>query len=403
LRCARDGPRNRDAMRRELRLLVSLGQALIPAQGYTALTTLATFARATELGEELGDTPLLFAAIYGDLAGRYIRSEEVTAPAERFLALTEEAGDQGARLVALRLVAVARFHAGRYREALACADDILEHYDPVRHRDLAFRYGHDARISGLAYRSWSLWHLGFADQAIESLDTATALARERDHGNTTGFALVWGVMIANALMRRAPEIVTAARLALPICAKLEQPMWYSFARVFYGWGWAHRGDFEGALSEMDAGIARLEAIGAGRWLSLLHGLKAEVHALAGQRDKADAAIADATKHLNETGDLACAADLHCVVGRLRSEFDPDAARAAYERALEIARAQESRAMELRAATGLARLWRGQGKARDAGKLLAPVYGRFTEGFATPDLIAAKALLDELSQNALVQR
>jgi len=403
LRCTRDGPRNRDAMERELRLLVSLGQALIPAQGYTAPTTRATFARATELGEELGNTPLLFAAIYGDLAGRYIRSEEVPARAERFLALTEEAGDEGARLVAMRLVAVARFHAGRYREALACADDILAHYDPVCHRDLAFRYGHDARISGLAYRAWALWHLGFADQAIQSLDTATAWARERDHGNTTGFALVWGVMIANALMRRAPEIVTATRLALPILAELAQPMWYSFARVFYGWGSAHQGNFEDALSEIDAGIAGLKAIGTRRWLSLLHCLKAEAHALAGQRDKADAAIADATKHLNETGDLACAADLHCVVGRLRFEFDPDAARAAYERALAIARAQESLAMELRAATGLARLWSRQGNEKDAHLLLAPVYGRFTEGFGTPDLVEAKALLKELDQSALVDR
>jgi predicted ATPase len=259
------------------------------------------------------------------------------------------------------------------------------------------RYGHDARVSGLAYRSWSLWHLGFADQAIESLDMATALARERDHGNTTGFALVWGVMIANALMRRAPEIVTAARVALPICAKLAQPMWYSFARVFHGWGSAHQGNLEDALSEIDAGIAGLKAIGTRRWLSLLYDLKAEAHALADQRDEADAAIADACKHLDETGDLACAADLHCVMGHLRSEVDPDAARASYECALEIARAQGSQAMELRAATGLAQLWRGQGKAKDASKLLAPVYGRFTEGFGTPDLIAAKALLDEIGQ------
>ena len=263
----------------------------------------------------------------------------------------------------------------------------------MRHRDFAFRYNHDARISGLAYRSWSLWHLGFADQAIESLDMATAWARECDHVNTTGFALVWGVMIANALMRRAPEIVTATRHALPICAKLAQPMWYSFAQVFHGWGSAHQGNFGDALSEIDAGIAGLKAIGTGRWLSLLHGLKAEAHALAGHRDEVDAAIADASKHLDETGDLACAADLHCVTGCLRSEVDPDAARASYECGLEIARAQESLAMELRAATGLARLWRGQGKRKDAYMLLAPVYGRFTEGFGTPDLMEAKALLD----------
>jgi predicted ATPase len=273
----------------------------------------------------------------------------------------------------------------------------------VLHRDLAFRYGHDPRISGLAYRSWSLWHLGFGDQAIQSLDIATAWARDCDHGNTTGFALVWGVMVANAMMRRAPEVVTTTRLALPILAELAQPMWYSYARVFYGWGLAHEGDYTGALSEIDAGIAGLEAIGTRRWLSLLYDLKAEALALAGQGDGADAAIADASRYLDETGDLACVADLHCVVGHLRSKFDPDAARAAYERALAIARAQDSIAMELRAATGLARLWRGQGRTKDAHQLLAPVYGRFTEGFGSPDLMEAKVLLGELDESALIDR
>ena len=271
------------------------------------------------------------------------------------------------------------------------------------HRDLAFRYGHDARVSGLAYRSWSLWHLGFADQAIQSLDIATAWARKVDHGNTTGFALVWGVMVANAMMRRAPEVLTTARLALPILAELAQPMWYSFARVFYGWGLAHEGDFTGALSEIDSGIAGLKAIGTRRWFTLFYDLKAEAHALAGRGDEAGASIAEASKHLDETGDLACAADLHCVVGHLRSKLDPDTARAAYERALEIARAQESVAMGLCAATGLARLWRGQGRTKDAHQLLAPVYGRFTEGFGTPDLMEAKVLLGELDQSALIDR
>ena len=395
LRLVRDGLRNRDDKERELRILVKLGQALIPARGYAAQTTGATFARATEVAEELGDTPLRFAAIYGDVTWNYIRSEDVTQRAKRFLALTEEAGDQGARLVALRLVAVGHFHAGRYRETLACADDILEHYDPVLHRDLTHRYGHDARISGFVYRSWSLWHLGYPDRSLETVDATLAWARERDHANTTGFALVWGVTIANALMRRGPEVVAAARLVLPLCDKLTLPFWSSFARAFLGWGLARQGIFDEALSEIDAGIAGLRATGTRRWLSLLYGLKAEARALAGQSEEADAALADAFRELEDTGDLVCALHLHCVAGHLRLEADPDAARASYEHALEIARAQGSLAIELRAATGLARLWRAQGKTRDARALLLPIYGRFTEGFGTPDLIEARALLEEL--------
>src|SRR5262249_1515317 len=160
------------------------------------------------------------------------------------------------------------------------------------------------------------------------------------------------------------------------------------------------GSFDGALSEIDAGIAGLKAIGTRRWLSLLYGLKAEAHARAGQADEADAAIAEALEQVNKTGDLACALDLYCVAGHLRRETDPDAAFASYEQALGVARAQGSLAIELRAATGLARLPRGQGKAGAAHTLLASVYARFTEGFGTPDLIEAKALLNELDQSSL---
>lgn len=117
--------------------------------------------------------------------------------------------------------------------------------------------------------------------------------------------------------------------------------------------------------------------------------------LAGHKDETEAALAEAFKYLEETGDLACAGPLYCLAGQLRLNGDPAAARASYERAWEIARTQGSKATELRAAIGLARLWCAQGKANEARELLAPIYGWFTEGFDTPDLIEAKALLVEI--------
>lgn len=391
----RQSPPDRDGKERELRLLVNLGQALTAGSGYGSQATFATFTRATALAEELGDTPLRFMAIYGEVASRYLRSEENPVPAERFLALAEAAGDQGARLGALRLVAVARFHAGRYGEALACADEILKSYDPALHRDQALRYTLDHRVAGLAYRSWSLWHLGFPDRAIESMDAAVDWARQRDHVNTTMFSLVFCAMIANAFMRRVTAIVATAERALPICAELAMPMWHNYARVFHGWGLAHRGDAHDGLREIDTGIAGLLATGTRRYISLLHGFKAEAHALAGQKEESDAAIAEAFRYLEETGDLACAPMLHCLAGQLRLKSDPDAARVAYECALKMARGQGSKAIELRAATGLARLLSDRDRASEARSLLAPILGWFTEGFGTPDLIEAKALLDEL--------
>ena len=165
---------------RELRLLIDLGQALIAAHGYGAEDTVATFVAATELAKALGDglndKTLQYAAIYGHWSGLYIRSIAAPAHAERLLALTEDANDQNSRLVALRIVALERLNSARFRDALACADEIVENYDPVTHRDLALRYGHDALVAASTYRSWSLCYLGYADQAIDAMDATVAWA-----------------------------------------------------------------------------------------------------------------------------------------------------------------------------------------------------------------------------------
>ncbi len=402
LRLLRQMPADDGNRERELRLLINLGQALIAAHGYGAGDTVATFVAATELaetlGDELNDKTLQYAAIYGQWSGLFIRSIAAPAHAERLLALTEAANDQNARLVALRVEALERLNSARFRDVLACADEIVENYDPVTHRDLALRYGHDALVAANMYRSWSLYYLGYADQAIDAMDATVAWALERDHGNTTGYAMGWGGVITNVLMRRIPETVAAARRALPVCTELATPLWYNYARVFLGWGLAHQGDFDDGLSEIDVGIAELSTIKSQRWFAHLHALKAEAHMLAGQPEESKTAMAAAFAYFEKDNDLPIEAELHRLAGWLMlagHEPDADAARSSFERAIEIARSRESKAIELRAATGLAGLLRDQGKKDEARDLLAPIYGWFTEGFETPDLIEAKALLDTL--------
>ena len=110
-------------------------------------------------------------------------------------------------------------------------------------------------------------------------------------------------------------------------------------------------------------------------------------------------VAEALAHVARTGILFCEAEVHRLDGELRLACDPaatPAAEACFRRAIEIARAQQARSWELRAARSLARLWRDHGRRAEAHDVLAPVYGWFTEGFDTPDLREAKALLDELA-------
>jgi tetratricopeptide (TPR) repeat protein len=390
-------------LERSLRLLVNLGQAQMAAVGYGADETIATYARAVRLADDpaagLGNSPLRFAAMYGAWAADYIRAIEDSAVPERMLAQAEAAGDQGARLVALRCVALARFHAGRFAEALALVDEVLAHYDPALHGGLALRFSLDAKVGAMIYRSWALWHLGRFDGAIETMDAMLAWATQRNHANTTGFALGWGSVITNVFMRRVPELVAASRHALATCAEIATPMWYNFARVFMGWGLAHQGAYDEGLAEMNAAIERLRASGTGRWTALIHGLKAEACALARRPGESDAALSEAFELLDSTQDLAVAGYLHCLAGQARlmdDRNDSSIATESFERALSVARSQGSKAIELRAATSLARLWAERGEQARAHDLLAPVYGWFTEGFGTRDLIEAKALLDSLA-------
>jgi predicted ATPase len=175
-------------------------------------------------------------------------------------------------------------------------------------------------------------------------------------------------------------------------------MWLAYGNIFGGWAAARRGEVAAGIGRMRAGIAAAAATGARLFEPLFLGLLAEGLALDGSAAEAlaqlDAAVAAATR----TGNAAALADLHRLRGIVLQRLgaaNHDGAVSAFTQAIAEARRQGSRFYELRAATSLARLWRDQGRGAEARDLLAPIYGWFTEGFDTPDLKEAKALLDEL--------
>jgi predicted ATPase len=162
---------------------------------------------------------------------------------------------------------------------------------------------------------------------------------------------------------------------------------------------AQVGETERALIRMEPGLAAYRATSAELWLPYFLALVADVHAESGQPSRGLCLLDDALAMLERTGEHWCTAEPN----RLRGELlllvpDPNTADAelTFRRALAVARGQDARLWELRAATSLARLWREQDKCGEGRDLLAPVYGWFTEGFDTADLKDAKALLDELA-------
>jgi class 3 adenylate cyclase/predicted ATPase len=385
------------ARRRELELQVQLGQALIANLGYQAPATMAAFERALELAEDIGERRLLIPSIYGLWASRYIANTPSADLADRLAELTASDTESGPRCVALRMLALERFHEGRYRPSLDLVHQALSIYDPAAHRGLALRYAHDPRAAATNYMGWNLWHLGWPDQARGVVEEALAWAREINHPNTMGIALSWGVALTNIWLRDVDRVETAARESLQLAAKMSLALWQAWGRVHLGWALVQRGGPE-ALAEMELGLEEASRIGARRFEAFHLGLAGDVRSRAGHHDAAEATFAEAFTALASSADMALAADLHRLraLAALRASAEATKeATADLDRALEIARQQEARSLELRAARDLARLWAEQGERQKAHDLLAPVYDWFTEGFDTADLKEAKALLDEL--------
>jgi class 3 adenylate cyclase/predicted ATPase len=383
--------------RREQGLQVQVGQALIANQGYSAPATLRAFERALTLADDIGDASLQVPALSGLCSSIYVGgASEFGDLAQRLAALVETQHDTWPRLVGLRMLLLESFHKGRFKESLTLARKSLAAYDPVAHRDLAHRFGHDPRTAAATYQAWSLWHLGFPDQATHPIEDNLVWARRFNHANTTGFALCLGVSVPNIWLRRPDRVESSAREALRFAEDNAMALWHAWALIHLGWALSQQG-MKG-LPEMEAGLREGRQIGAGRHEPFHLSLAAEAYACAGRHDEARTSIDKAFAALAFGCDMAYAAELHrrrAAVTLLAGAGGSDAAEADLHRALEIAREQEAPSLQLRAARDLARLLAERGERQQAADLLAPIYGWFIEGFDTADLKEAKALLDEL--------
>ena len=392
-------PPGPERARRELALRLAIGGPLIATRGYAAAETTEVYARARELCEELADDAQLLPVLYGEWAARYVRAEvpEMRALAARFGALSDRDGRSGMQLIASRMLALDRFHSGALIEARRLLETILMRYDPAQHQGLAFQFGHDVRAAPLCYLAWTLWALGYPDRASATSEAAIAWGKELTHANSKGIALCWGGAMPNVLLRRPAMAEARAQDLIRFCDEVRLPLWGAYGRVYLGWAMVEQGDLDVGRSLIARGLAELRGTGSRRFMPLLLCWAAEAEARVGRLDTAITTIGDAFAALDETADAIWTAELYRVRAGLVSCVGGSEVESDLRRALEVARQQQARSLELRATVSLARLWRDEGRRVGARDLLAPVYGWFTEGFDLPDLKDAKALLDEFSE------
>jgi DNA-binding winged helix-turn-helix (wHTH) protein/predicted ATPase len=394
-------PDSPQRIEQELALLVTLGVSLVATNGYSTAEVGDTFARAREICVRAGETPRLFIVLFGLWLFYVVRPDLRSAEglAKQLFALGKKVGDPALLVEAHYALAATRFFMGDFASARDQTEQCIHLYDPRAHRAHAFVYGQDPAIVCRSYAAWALWYLGYPDQALRSSEEGLTLARDLAHPFSLAFALTFAAMFHQS--RREPALVERlAESAIALCAERGFRFWWAWGSISRARAVSERGLAAEGIAQIRQGLASLRAISSETVLPYALAMLAEAYAKAGQAEEGLNALAEALGTATNNGDLMYEAELYRLKGELLLLDSPKAANrleaeSCFRRAIAIARKQSAKSLELRAATSLSRLLQRQGKTKPARKLLADVYGWFSEGFDTADLKDAKALLENL--------
>jgi class 3 adenylate cyclase/predicted ATPase len=392
--------------REEIKLQAALITALVHVKGYAAPEAKAAVERARllieqaeALGEPLEDPLLLFRVVFGSWVASIVafNGDMVRELAAQLLALAEKQGTTVSLMMAHRVLGMTLTCTGDIAESRAHYDQALPLYDLAAHRPLVTFFGVDIRVVTLSFRSLTLWMLGYPEAALSDADDAIKDAREMGHAVSLMLALhntsITHIRCGNygAAKAEADELVALAD-------EKNTLIWKALGMLAQGCLLVLKGKASGAVQTFTSGMISYQSTGSTLWIPLHLSYLAKAYSELGQVDDAVRSIDEALTLIETTKERWCEAELNRIAGEIAfKSTEPDTARAEkyLDRALAVARAQQAKSWELRAATSMARLWRDQGKRNEARDLLAPVYGWFTEGFDTLDLKEAKMLLDEL--------
>ena len=383
--------------RQELEFWSALGAVLQAVKGFAAPETGQAYARARELWEQLGSPSEFLQLPYGQSVYHMVRGEFDLAQrlADDLLRLSRERNDTDGLALGHHCSGQNLMFAGRFAPSRWHLEAGLALYNPISHHSLVYQAGLQPHVNSHAILGMVLFCLGFPDQALAWSNAAITEARELAHPPSVAVGLTFGARLLSlvgdnaALGERTDQLFSLA---------IEQgfPFWRAEGTTFRGWVKVKNGDVTEGISLLRSGMAAYRATGAEVWTPYRIALHARACEIAEQVEEGLTLLDDALQIVERTGERWFSAELNRHKGQLLlREGQTQAAEELYRKALSIAEEQEAKLWELRAAASLARLRREQGRRAQARDLLAPVYGWFTEGFSTPDLKEAKALLDEL--------
>jgi DNA-binding winged helix-turn-helix (wHTH) protein/predicted ATPase len=383
-------------------MYTALAIALRATKGYAAPELPHIYRRALDLSEDSPETPRRFSLLTGLWVFHCMRAELDTAldHAQQIRAIAERDESTIGRVGGHMALGVTYLYRGEPKPAYGHLQQALALYEPDAHRPLFLRvYTQDPAVFCRSCGGLALWLQGFPARALQAIDEGLMQAEAIAHPFNRGVALLEAAILH--LDRREPRRTAKYCEALEqLCAEHGFALWQAMAIAMHGWTVAALGQPEAGIARIREGIAALLATGARMSLPYYRGLLAEACAKAGRVQDGLAALDEALAETERSGERRYEAETRRLLGELLLQADrgaPDEPETCFHQALATAHRQGAKSLELRAATSLARLWQSQGRQDEAGEMLSEIYGRFTEGFDTPDLREAKALLDGLNR------
>lgn len=397
-------PANPERTAQELQVRMALGPALMLTRGFSDPKVADTYRRAWTLCQRGGEVPQRFSVLCGlwQFANGCAQHQMAQELGRQLLHVAQQRCDPVLLVQGYHALWTTGLSRGTFAEAYAATEHGRRLYTPAQHSTHLGHYGVDdpgvcCRVLGAQL----LWLLGYPDQAAQQGQAALALAQKLGHPFSLAYAIESLAEVLQ-LARDVPAVQELAETALELGTTHGFPYVVALSTWQRGWALAAQGHLDAGLAQMGQGLTAWQALGTPHMQPLYLADMAAAYGKMGRIAEGLAALAEARRLVDTTGERRNEAELYRLHGEIllqagsrwpQTESTPEAC---FVRALAVARQQQARSLELRAAISLSRLWQQHGKYSEAHELLAEVYGWFTEGFATPDLHEARALLAELA-------
>jgi predicted ATPase len=382
----------------EFQLQAALGPVCMALYGHAAPEVQQAYSRAHELSQELQDAPALFPVLAGLAKFSIMRADFQAAHTLGYqcLTLAQRMHEAVPQVVAHWVVGATAVWQGHFATAREHLEQGLQQWDWPQYQGQQTRYPVVPGVQCLSYLAILLWLQGYPDRALAHAQAALTLAHDVAHPYSQAMAYFYAARLHQARGERQ-AVYSQAMALIELAGKYHYDFWETQGRILQGWVQAAEQP-EAGLTQMRQGLQAYQETGAeiGREYFLL--LLAEAEASAGHPEAGQEWVGEAQAVVQATAAQYCTPELWRLQGELhlkaadRKRQAVLTAEECFQQALAVARRQQAKAWELRAASSLGRLWQQQGKSAKAAALLPPIYRQFTEGFATADLQEVKALL-----------